>query len=517
MSDSYNLDSRSEYLIKSSVCTIRDLKKEVYELQSKVLELSKENEELLRYRANYQVLETKAENLNEKVKKLQSEKQDAIKSKDEEISILNNKIIELESKIEINKLDYDQNTQMYKQKMSIYNQILLENEIYSEEVKHLKQNGELFEKQKIEDLKKQKFNHLLKYEKLKNKMIDTIKQTNEESTKLNSEYNRVNNNVAALQNKQLTLQIDILKNKVKKLENKNKELLEKVAILENDVFTHKEVEKNLLNKIEDEKNKTKNININSNQKFSKSSNLFYKKNQKLSINSPLLKRNNQNKLIEVKDNNTEYKNLTNRKMQKNNSATNFISKPSTFEKRSFSYQKEILKKNYENEKIKLINSKLKNKINLYSDKYNGLFNFLEECLNNFFNDKEIMKNKKFYLKIDDIKNMDFNNFKKDEKYALLVLLMKNLLPLVSVGLNFKDNIGKDLFKTNLNIINNKYNKNKILLQDKLLKNAFQDNYKYYNDLRADKTMNINSSVPVLRKLKDIELNYFNSKSRAIFI
>ena len=46
-----------------------------------------------------------------------------------------------------------------------------------------------------------------------------------------------------------------------------------------------------------------------------------------------------------------------------------------------------------------------------------------------------MKNKKFYLKIDDIKNMDFNDFKKDEKYPLLVLLMKNLLPLIKYYLN----------------------------------------------------------------------------------
>ena len=517
MRDSYNLDSHSEYLLKSSVNTIRDLKKEVYRLQSEILELSKENQELLNYRANYHALEIKAQNLTEHIKKLQSEKQDAIKGKDEEISELNTKILELESKIELNKLDYDQNTEMYKQKMSIYNQILLENEVYSEELKHLKKSGELFELQKKEEFRKQKVNHLFKYEKLKNKMIDTIKQSNKESSKLKSEYSKVNNNVTMLQNKQFLLQIDFQKNKIKNLENKNKELLQKIAILENDVYTHKNIEKNLLNKIENENNKTNGISRNANIKFSKSSNLFYKKKQKFTINSTKNIQNKQNILIDDNDSINDYKNQTNKKIQKNNSAIGFISKPSIFEKRNLSYKNEILKKNYENEKMKLINSKLKNKINLYSDKYNGLFIFLEECLNNFFNDKEIVKNKKFHMKLDDIKNMDFNDFNADEKYALLVLLMKNLLPLVSVGLNFKDNIGKDLFKTNLNLINNNYNKNKVFLQDKFLKNAFQDNYKYHNDLHADKTMNINSSVPVLRELKDIELNYFNDKNRAIFI
>ena len=36
-------------------------------------------------------------------------------------------------------------------------------------------------------------------------------------------------------------------------------------------------------------------------------------------------------------------------------------------------------------------------------------------------------------------------------YALLVLLMKYLLPLVTINFNSTSNIGRDLFKTNLNI------------------------------------------------------------------
>ena len=53
----------------------------------------------------------------------------------------------------------------------------------------------------------------------------------------------------------------------------------------------------------------------------------------------------------------------------------------------------------------------------------------------------------FYLKLDKIKNWDFNSFSSQEKYALLVLLMKYLLPLVNINFNSTSNIGKDLFKT----------------------------------------------------------------------
>ena len=204
-------------------------------------------------------------------------------------------------------------------------------------------------------------------------------------------------------------------------------------------------------------------------------------------------------------------------MKRSHSTLNFISKPSSVEKRLLNYQKEIKEKKFENENILLANSKLKNKLNLYYNKFKGLFFFLEECLNNFFKDKEIKKNKHFLIKMDDIKKMKFDDFNSEEKYAILVLLMKHLLPLVTINFNYKDNIGKELFKTNLNIINKNYCMNKNYLQDKMLKNAFMDNTnKYHNDLHVYKTSYINSSIPVLRKLQDIELDFYDMKNKAIF-
>ena len=84
-----------------------------------------------------------------------------------------------------------------------------------------------------------------------------------------------------------------------------------------------------------------------------------------------------------------------------------------------------------------MNSKLKNRLNLYYSKFQGLFFFLEECLNNFFKDEEIKKNKHFFVKIEDIKKMKFDDFNSEEKYSILVLLMKHLLPLVTINFNYK--------------------------------------------------------------------------------
>ena len=149
-------------------------------------------------------------------------------------------------------------------------------------------------------------------------------------------------------------------------------------------------------------------------------------------------------------------------------------------------------------------------------KYNGLFNFLEEALNKFCHDEEIIKNNHFYLKLDKIKNCDFNSFNTQEKYSLLVLLMKYLIPLVTINFNSTSNIGRDLFKTNLNIVNRKFNMNETFLRDETLKNAFLDKKnKIFKDVLNPRRTQFSTSVPVLKQFKDVDFDSFIIKNRAI--
>ena len=67
----------------------------------------------------------------------------------------------------------------------------------------------------------------------------------------------------------------------------------------------------------------------------------------------------------------------------------------------------------------------------YEQKYAGLFNFFEESLRLFFEDDEIKNNKEIYVNIEALQNGDFTAFTKEEKYSILVILMKYLLPLVN--------------------------------------------------------------------------------------
>ena len=496
--------SRAFYKLNNKVieneAIISKQNKNIDKLKTELIRVYQENGDLRLLRKNCISLEEQLKIIENDMKKLNKEKLEIIKKRDENSSLLKRKINELENVIELEKLDYEKNTVLYKQKMSIYNQLLLENEIYSEEVEKLKNHIDKFEEQKKGELQKQKIESLLKYEKLKKKMLNTIKQSNEEASKLNMEYMDANNKLSILQNKQLILQINYQKEKIDDLEKRNKDLLKQINEYKTDINMHKLVEKDLM-----QKNKDENIEQKTHYRT-----FYFKKKRKISIDpKPSMKKNN--------DINDKEKTDINKKIFRSNSTLNFITKPSSVEKRLLNIQKEIKEKKLENENILLANSKLKNKLNLYYNKFKGLFFFLEECLNNFFNDKEIKKNKHFLVKMEDIKKMKFDDFNSEEKYAILVLLMKHLLPLVTINFNYKDNIGKELFKTNLNIINKNYSMNKNYLQDKILKNAFMDNTnKYHNDLHVYKTSYINSSIPVLRKLQDIELEFYDIKNKAIF-
>ena len=349
-------------------------------LRTELIKMYQENQDLRIFRKNCMSLEDQLKVLEDDIAKINKDKLQIIKKKDENSSLLKRKIHELENLIELEKIDHEKNTMFFKQKMIIYNQLQMENDIYSEEVEKLKKEMDKFEEKKKEELQKQKIESLLKYEKLKKKMLDTIKQSNEEANKLNMEYMDVNNKLSILQNKQLVLHIEYQKEKINDLEKLNKELMSKLKEYENDIDMHKLIEKDLTLKNKD------NNNENNDEEKTKYKTFYFKKKKKIFIDS---------KLSAAKKNGGEKENINNTRNQKklirSNSTTNYISKPSIIERRLLSYQREIKDQKFENENIILANSKLKNKLSLYYNKFKGLFLFLEECLNNFFKDKELQK------------------------------------------------------------------------------------------------------------------------------
>ena len=97
--------------------------------------------------------------------------------------------------------------------------------------------------------------------------------------------------------------------------------------------------------------------------------------------------------------------------------------------------------------------------------------------------------------------------------------MKYLLPLVSLNLNASCNIGNNLFETNLNLINRKFNMTEKYLHDPELRKAFLGkNNKITNELAKSSTSSMfSNSIPVLRKTRsEIDPRLNDPKYKAVF-
>jgi hypothetical protein len=297
-----------------------------------------------------------------------------------------------------------------------------------------------------------------------------------------------------LQNKQQVEKVEQLEKQLSEYERLNKELKRIIYENKNDIRLHKLVEKNLT-----EKNKR-----NSLIRLTKNRSDFNRSENDLTD-------------LKIKQMNLNKSNRSGGSGSLGNISTYTIGTKSTsLERRLLNYRKIIEEKNYKAEKMILMNSHLKNRLDFYQKKFNGLFSFLEESLNNFSNDEEILNNKNFCLKLEAIKNCDFNSFNSQEKKVLLILLMKYLLPLVTINFNSSSNIGKNVFKTNLNIVNKKFNMNETFLRDETLKNAFLDKKnKIFKDVLNPRRTQFSTSVPVLKRLRNINLDVFDKKNKAI--
>ena len=469
---------------------IYKLSNDIEKLNQEIFKLTQKNLEYKKLLLEYPILKKNIKELEDELKKKNNEKISIIKEKDDKNSELFNQIRNLENTMQMDKLNYDKNTILYQQKMSVFNHIRMENQVYAEEASKFEKEKKLYQEQKDNEIKRIQAHSILKYEKFKKQMDEDLEKICDNLIDINSEYIDSSHKLTILQNRQLMLRVEQLEKRLHELETLNQQLKKKIYENENDLKMHKLVEKNLTEKAN---NKRCIIRLTRNKSdYNKSENNLTSDFKIKSINF-------------------------NKSKGSGSISTNTVgTKSPSFERRILNYKKLIEEKNYENEKMILMNSHLKNKLNLYQNKFNGLFNFLEESLNNFCHDEEIIKNNNFYLKLDKIKNCDFNSFNSQEKYALLVLLMKYLLPLVTINFNSTSNIGRDLFKTNLNIVNRKFNMNETFLRDETLKNAFLDKKnKIFKDVLNPRRTQFSSSVPVLKQFKDINFDLFEKKNKAI--
>ena len=484
----YILSPKKEKLIKDG--TKEELRENIIILLNEINKLKKENSDLKVRNAACSYAQIQLLNAEGKIKDLQEENLKTMEKHYKEQKLLEKEIENLKLLREKDEALNRNNREIFNQRIEIMNQIDEENRIDKEEIKILKEKNEKLKIDSENKLRTQQINNEIKYNELKSKMLENLKETQRNVTKLNIQYMNVSDKLTILQNNELITQIEFQSQKIGELEENIKTLKAQISSLENELLIHRNVELNLANKLKNKVIKNKKLNSENNINDSNSikensfSNIF--KNQKEPFTNRLIK-----SYLNKSNSNSIYGGF-------NDSNTIFISGQ---EKKINNLEKIIENKNNDIISLKnqLVDSRLK--IANYEKKYSGLFNFFEDCLNRFFNDEEIKKNQNFFINIDSIKKCDFTIFSNEEKYKLLVLIMKYLLPIINLNFNSNCNIGENIFKTNLNVINTKYNQTQNFLNDSFLKKAFLGkNNKLKANLNSKGVSSIYyNSIPIMKK------------------
>ena len=521
---------------------IKKLQKDITLLSKEIIRLRTDNADLRSRVSLIYSMEQNYKSAQETISEIRSQTNKIISNKDNEQKKLRMKIEQMELEKTLDDLKNNRNMTLYNQKMSVVHHIELENKVYRDEVNDLKKKNEQLNKATKEKLESLEILNQIKFSQFKKKMIDNLKEAKNNVSKLNLEYMDLNGKITILQNHQLLSELEFQKEQIDNLDQENLKLKKKIFDLEKEIAIHKKVEIKLAIKAKN------NINNNEIKCFNQKSHMTQElntKNEDNIINSndiTLLPINNhynninsinskniinKEKINDILSNNliNEYSNratktasksstIYNQKFRidsgnKNNIYTYFPSErngASEIDFKYIKYNKIIKRKNEEIEKLNITIDNLKNKLDNYIGKNKGLFSFLEESLNIFFKEcKEMTKEKNINIDFENLKKFNFELLNNEEKYSILILLMKFLLPLVTFNYN-TNNLRDNLFKTNINVNlinrNLSYNSAEKYTKDFYLKNAFigkKNKSNLFIDTNSMNNYGNGNIIPLLRK------------------
>jgi hypothetical protein len=308
----------------------------------------------------------------------------------------------------------------------------------------------------------------MKFSDLKKKMTEHIEKTQKNVEQMNLSHMDISTKLTLLQNHQLLMELEYQSQQVEEL-LKKKEMNEKrIFQLERDIEIHNEVElvlaeknrkylevlKNLTNdkdKSEPDSNVSINHNYNNNVKNNIPINTHHS-NFYSNTNPNTNPQTDENFFINVQTiknslfmNNNDNSITRSKILPKDQIVIKLEKKVQTLEKiiekKKSDYT--ILKTNYEIIQEKLIN---------YERKYTSLFNLFQEGLDRLSEDESVRNSSELCLNVEKIKNADFSKLSSEKKYAILLIFMKNILPII----NPTDLQTSELSKVNFQQVKVKY-------------------------------------------------------------
>ena len=309
----------------------------------------------------------------------------------------------------------------------------------------------------------------MKYSELRKKMMHHIEKTQKNVEQMNLSHMDISTKLTLLQNHQLLMELEFQSQQVEELLRKQEINEKKIFQLERDIEIHNEVELLLADKnrkyLEVLKKFSLDDKFDEENEISKSINHVNTQVANNQINT-VQSNFNVNTNPQTDENfygniNQKYKYINNNKSvdKSKNLIKDQFENYLKFEKKIQKLEKIIDKKKDDYSIMKNSYDLIQEKFSNYEKKFRNLFNLFQDGLVKLSEDNSLKNSSEIYLNVENIKNGDFSDLSSDQKYAVLLILMKNLLPIInphdlqsneSSTVNFqKVKVKYQLTKTNL--------------------------------------------------------------------
>ena len=444
----YNTFYNSDETPKVYLSEVQQLKLAIQELSDQNRTLSAQNSELnskcitfARIEAQNRQLEDTIKEKNEKITSLEEEKVLLEKSK-------TNALRETELKYfkEVTYLKNQQENNL--QKIETANVIVKLNDKQYARILELEKEIEDITNHENQVAKESEIRHENQFTNLKKKMMDHIKTAQKNMAQSNLDNLDLNTKLSKLTTNQLLIELEEQSVQIEELLKAKEKYEKEIFSLKTDLNTHKRVEQLL-----QEKNKRYlDIVKNCDKKLSK----------------------------ETNDNANE-KNVISEKINKN-------------------YEKLYKKQNKEYQTMKEAYSNLKEKEANYETKFKNIINLYKMAIDDLVNDQEFKNTKDVYVNIDEIKKGNFDSFSKQEKYSILVYLLKNILPLVNTEEDEDINALKEQFE-------------KVEINNKTRTNFNLTNKNFHHSSQSNNNKKYQINNKTFTKFPKIEHSYIDSQRK----
>lgn len=423
---------------------ISNLEKEFLNLESDYARIKSQNFQYQAKEVDYQNTKIELNNRDQKIldlisqmdnQKLEHEKYKLKKDLDyekdvNEVKYFNeSNVFKFQNSLHVEKL----NKCLYKQILDLENVILT----FKAEEKRRADEKELDFDKRMKEMKK--------------KMLEYIKNGQKSNEHLSEEQIRLNDKLYVINRNTLLNELDFQSVQLEDLLKQRQHLDSVILKMKSDIEIHKKVEKLLTqkNKKYTEMIKVLSIKVEENEK----------NKEKINNNENIKKENFQNDNFK-KLNFAKFKKFrkTLPDFPKKTKSVSKDSDNSSIENDKVAMQKELIKCLKEIEDYKSKYECYKTKLDIINNKYGNIMDLFEDVLTKIYYDKNMVNIKNIYINLDEFKQCDFDMLNSEQKYSIVILIIKYLMPLININ-NIPDKM-KNFFQNieNVSLINDRSDK-----------------------------------------------------------